>query len=189
MIYKLPLFAVSPSYHKCFFSHTLQTALLHSTQLNVSAPGPSAGGAPAAAHLPKFDCCPLCFSRVILAMELPALLLPLSTRDSDNGTKPKPAAGACVERDVTTLDPEVSTQKCCWNVNMSCVWLLPSPVTWTNNGAFGRRLCIDYKYSRWCNFLEVPKFLFWTQKGHTASATDSSTCEKPSFQCKTPWIH
>lgn len=33
------------------------------------------------------------------------LLLPLSTRDSDSETDPKPAAGACVEREFTTLDP------------------------------------------------------------------------------------
>lgn len=69
-------------------------------------------GAPATAHSHKFDCCPLCFSRVVLAMELPALLLPLSTGDSGNGTEPKIASVVCVEREVTMLDPEVSTLRC-----------------------------------------------------------------------------
>lgn len=129
-------------------------------------------GAPAIAYSHKFDCCPLRFSRVVLAMELP-----LHRRLRQWNWTQNCFWGLCGEGSHYAWPRGLHSQVC-WDTDMFCVCLLPSPVTGTNNGAFGTRLWIDFKYSRWCNFLEVAKFLFWTQKGHSASATGSSICKK-----------
>lgn len=87
-------------------------------------------------------------------MELPALPLPLPTRDPNNGTEPKPAAGALPSE--PRMGPSQQIYALTINIAGDAVFL-------------------------------VPKFLFWTQKGHTSPA-QAGLYVKNSFQWEIPWI-